>query len=54
MTDGETVADIITLKGFYKPMMQNNPRYAIGTWDEASRSKFSTILLLAPSLSWST
>ena len=33
--DGSLTGDAQLLKDFYAPLMQNNPRYAIGTWDEA-------------------
>ena len=33
--DGSLTGDAQLLKDFYAPLMENNPRYAIGTWDEA-------------------
>ena len=33
--DGSTTGDAQLLTEFYKPLMQNNPRINIGTWDEA-------------------
>lgn len=33
--DGSLTGDAQTLIDFYKPLMQNNPRYEVGTWDEA-------------------
>lgn len=33
--DGDTTTDAKELIDFYKPLMQNNPRYEVGTWDEA-------------------
>jgi len=33
--DGSTTGDAELLVKFYKPLMQNNPRINIGTWDEA-------------------
>jgi UDPglucose 6-dehydrogenase len=33
--DGSTTGDARTLIEFYKTIMQNNPRYEVGTWDEA-------------------
>lgn len=33
--DGSTTGDAQILIDFYKTMMQNNPRYVVGTWDEA-------------------
>lgn len=33
--DGSTTGDAKTLIDFYKPIMQNDPRYEVGTWDEA-------------------
>lgn len=33
--DGSVTGDAATLIDFYKPLMQNNPRYEVGTWDEA-------------------
>lgn len=33
--DGEETGDAKLLIDFYKPLMQNNPRINIGTWDEA-------------------
>jgi UDPglucose 6-dehydrogenase len=37
--DGSLTGDAQLLKDFYDPLMQNNPRYAIGTWDEAEAIK---------------
>lgn len=37
--DGSLTGDAQLLKDFYTPLMQNNPRYAIGTWDEAEAIK---------------
>jgi len=37
--DGSETGDAKTLIDFYRPLMQNNPRYAIGTWDEAESIK---------------
>jgi len=33
--DGSLTGDAQELIEFYKPLMQNNPRYEVGTWDEA-------------------
>lgn len=33
--DGDVTGDAQLLIDFYKPLMQNNPRYEVGTWDEA-------------------
>ena len=33
--DGSLTGDAKELIDFYKPLMQNNPRYEVGTWDEA-------------------
>jgi len=33
--DGDTTYDASMLIDFYKPLMKNNPRYIVGTWDEA-------------------
>ena len=33
--DGSLTGDAQELIDFYQPLMQNNPRYEIGTWDEA-------------------
>jgi len=33
--DGTTTGDAKILTNFYKTIMQNDPRYVIGTWDEA-------------------
>jgi UDPglucose 6-dehydrogenase len=33
--DGLETLDALKMRDFYAPLMQNNPRYAIGTWDEA-------------------
>jgi UDPglucose 6-dehydrogenase len=33
--DGSTTGDAQELIDFYKPLMQNDPRYEVGTWDEA-------------------
>jgi UDPglucose 6-dehydrogenase len=37
--DGSLTGDAQILKDFYAPFMENNPRYAIGTWDEAEAIK---------------
>jgi UDPglucose 6-dehydrogenase len=37
--DGSLTGDAELLKDFYAPLMENNPRYAIGTWDEAEAIK---------------
>jgi len=37
--DGSLTGDAQLLKDFYAPLMENNPRYAIGTWDEAEAIK---------------
>lgn len=37
--DGSLTGDAQLLKDFYAPMMENNPRYAVGTWDEAEAIK---------------
>jgi len=37
--DGSLTGDAQLLKDFYDPLMENNPRYAIGTWDEAEAIK---------------
>ncbi len=37
--DGSLTGDAQLLKEFYDPLMQNSPRYAIGTWDEAEAIK---------------
>ncbi len=34
-SDGNETTDAKILIDFYKPMMKNNPRYVVGTWDEA-------------------
>ena len=33
--DGSLTGDARELIDFYRPLMQNNPRYEVGTWDEA-------------------
>lgn len=33
--DGSVTGDAKVLMDFYEPLMQNNPRYEVGTWDEA-------------------
>jgi UDPglucose 6-dehydrogenase len=33
--DGSVTGDAKELIDFYKPLMQNDPRYEVGTWDEA-------------------
>jgi UDPglucose 6-dehydrogenase len=33
--DGDVTTDAAMMRDFYAPLMQNNPRYAVGTWDEA-------------------
>jgi len=37
--DGSLTGDAKTLIDFYKTMMQNDPRYEVGTWDEAEAIK---------------
>jgi UDPglucose 6-dehydrogenase len=37
--DGDVTSDANELVEFYKPLMQNNPRYEIGTWEEAEGIK---------------
>lgn len=37
--DGSLTGDAQLLKDFYTPLMANDPRYAIGTWDEAEAIK---------------
>ena len=37
--DGSLTGDAKILIDFYKTMMQNNPRYEVGTWDEAEAIK---------------
>jgi UDPglucose 6-dehydrogenase len=37
--DGSKTGDAKELIDFYKPMMQNNPRYIVGTWDECESIK---------------
>jgi len=37
--DGSLTGDAHELIEFYKPMMQNDPRYEVGTWDEAESIK---------------
>jgi UDPglucose 6-dehydrogenase len=37
--DGSLTGDAKILIDFYKTMMQNNPRYEVGTWDEAEAMK---------------
>ena len=37
--DGSETGDAKLLTDFYKPLMQNDPRYVIGTWDEAESIK---------------
>ena len=37
--DGSETGDARTLIDFYKPLMQNDPRYVVGTWDEAEAIK---------------
>jgi UDPglucose 6-dehydrogenase len=37
--DGSLTGDAQLLKDFYAPLMANDPRYAIGTWDEAEAIK---------------
>jgi UDPglucose 6-dehydrogenase len=37
--DGSITGDAQELINFYKPMMENNPRYEVGTWDEAEAIK---------------
>lgn len=37
--DGSTTGDAHELINFYKAFMENNPRYEVGTWDEAESIK---------------
>jgi len=37
--DGDLTGDAKLLQDFYAPLMENNPRYSIGTWDEAEAIK---------------
>jgi len=37
--DGSETGDARILIDFYKPLMENNPRYVVGTWDEAESIK---------------
>jgi UDPglucose 6-dehydrogenase len=37
--DGSETGDAKLLTNFYQPLMQNNPRFVIGTWDEAESIK---------------
>lgn len=37
--DGSVTGDAQELIDFYKPMMENDPRYEVGTWDEAEAIK---------------
>jgi UDPglucose 6-dehydrogenase len=37
--DGSETTDAKQLVNFYQPLMENNPRYVIGTWDEAESIK---------------
>lgn len=37
--DGSLTGDAKELIEFYKPLMKNNPRYEVGTWDEAESIK---------------
>lgn len=37
--DGSETGDARLLIDFYRPMMQNKPRYVVGTWDEAESIK---------------
>ena len=37
--DGNETGDAKLLTDFYRPLMQNNPRYVVGTWDEAESIK---------------
>lgn len=37
--DGSETGDARELIEFYRPLMQNNPRYVVGTWDEAESIK---------------
>lgn len=37
--DGDVTTDAKELIDFYKPFMENNPRYEVGTWDEAESIK---------------
>lgn len=47
--DGTPPLDLID---FYKPLMQNNPRYEIGTWDEAESIKMFYNTFISTKLSF--
>lgn len=44
--DGSETGDAKELIEFYRPLMQNDPRYAVGTWDEAEAIKifYNTVI----------
>ena len=50
--DGSKTGDAKELIDFYKPMMQNKPRYIVGTWDECEAIKifYNTAVLNINSL----
>ena len=37
--DGEMTSDALEVIEFYKPLMENDPRFVVGTWDEAEAIK---------------
>ena len=44
--DGSATTDAKQLVKFYQSVMENNPRYEIGTWDECECIKVFTTHLL--------
>ena len=48
--DGSATTDARELVKFYQTIMENNPRYEIGTWDECECIKFFIIHLLVQRL----
>ena len=44
--DGSLTGDARELIDFYKPLMQNDPRYEVGTWDEAECIKVFYLSLI--------
>jgi len=50
--DGNRTADANEVIEFYRPLMQNDPHYAVGTWDEAEAIKifYNTFISMKVSL----
>jgi UDPglucose 6-dehydrogenase len=50
--DGSTTGDAKQLVDFYETIMENDPSYEIGTWDECECIRYSTTHSFQPRLDW--